>query len=334
MERKSAPRRERDLRMSEVLDTARWVAERSQHVWIDEEALLRFCRALLRSPFEIPPWDRQHHFQGGEEETAVYILLLDTLNFCFWPAKGAERWEISYGKETLSGYIGLAACLKKAIESGVPLERADYLARLSMEALGQVLSGKGELLLMERRLEAVRELGEMLCRHYAGKAAVLVNAADKSALKLSELLAARLLSFRDTAEYEGRKIVFLKRAQIVCADLYGAFEGKGCGAFTDLAELTAFADYKLPQVLRQLGILHYSTSLARRVDGYVLIEAGSPEEVEIRANTVWAVELLRQKLKRGGRPLSAFELDGMLWNMGQHDAYRTKPYHRTVTIFY
>ena len=31
--------------------------------------------------------------------------------------------------------------------------------------------------------------------------------------------------------------------------------GKGLGAFSDLARLTMFADYRVPQVLRHIGIL-------------------------------------------------------------------------------
>jgi hypothetical protein len=101
-----------------------------------------------------------------------------------------------------------------------------------------------------------------------------------------------------------------------------------------MAELTAFADYKLPQVLRHLGILNYSPELAQMVDNQVLLSPGSAEEIEIRANTIWAVEVIRQELERCGRKTRAFEIDWLLWNMGQEDTYRAKPYHRTVTIFY
>jgi hypothetical protein len=99
-------------------------------------------------------------------------------------------------------------------------------------------------------------------------------------------------------------------------------------------KLTAFADYKLPQVLRHLGILRYSPELADKIEQRILIEAGSREEVEIRANTIWAVELMRQELEKMGKGLRAFEIDWILWNLGQDEAFKEKPYHRTVTIFY
>jgi hypothetical protein len=33
--------------------------------------------------------------------------------------------------------------------------------------------------------------------------------------------------------------------------------GKSTGAFTDIDRLTSFADYRLPQLLRQIGIMKY-----------------------------------------------------------------------------
>ena len=56
-----------------------------------------------------------------------------------------------------------------------------------------------------------------------------------------------------------------KRAQIFVADVWGAFGGAGLGAFSDVGRLTTFADYRVPVVLRQLGILVYSADLAAQV---------------------------------------------------------------------
>ncbi|MFH1489227.1 MAG: queuosine salvage family protein [Pseudomonadota bacterium] len=320
--------------MSEVLDTCRKVAEKSRQVRIDREALGRFCAEWLSRGLDVPAWDSFHHFQGTPGETAAYLLLLDTLNFCFWPASGSAKWEIQYGSEWFSGYYGLALALKKAVESGFPLTDARTLAGISPEALKGILAGRGELQLLPQRLSALRELGLLLSEAYDGKARDLIASAGGSALKLTRLLAGGLASFRDRALYDGEEVFFYKRAQILAADLFAAFDGKGLGDFKDMEILTAFADYKLPQVLRQAGVLVYDGPLSLKVDQGVLIDAGGPEEVEIRANTLWAVELIRQELKRAGKNLRSFEIDWALWNLGQQEAFRVKPYHRTVTIFY
>jgi len=320
--------------MIEILERAKKVAEKGLHVRIDEEALGRFSREWVAEGLAPPPWEARYHFRGGDEETLSYLLVLDSLNFCFWPAPGGEKWAVACESGWLSGYYALAFSLKQAFESGTSLADPEGLRSLSLTGLKEILKGRGEPQLMEARLRILNELGEVLLSDYEGKAFKLVAAAEGSAVRLVRLLGEKFLSFRDVAEYRGLQVPFYKRAQILAADLYGTFEGKGWGGFRDMERLTALADYKLPQVLRQLGVFRYSDSLARKVDHMIHLEAGGREEVEIRANTIWAVELIRRELARKGLDLRAFEIDWVLWNMGQADAFRVKPYHRTVTIYY
>lgn len=320
--------------MDEVRKTAKYVAAKSQAVALDKEALICFCRKLLQQRVKVPPWDNRYHFCGSGEETVSYLLVLDSLNFCFWPPLGHRRWEINDALGKLSGYYALAASLKRAMASGVPITQAEYLAELSLGQLKQILGGQGILQLLEDRLKILHELGHVLLEDYSGKGHHLVETAQKSAVNLARLLAEKLSSFRDTADYQDHEAFFYKRAQIFAADLHGAFGGKDWGHFADIDKLTAFADYKLPQVLRQLGILCYTGALAQKVDQKILLESGGPEEVEIRANTIWAVELIRQELDRMGKGLRAFEIDQILWHLGQEAVFKKKPYHRTSTIFY
>ena len=104
-------------------------------------------------------------------------------------------------------------------------------------------------------------------------------------------------------------------------------------SFPDLAALTCFPDYKLPQVLRHLGALEYSDALARRVDDWRELAPGEPAEVEIRASTVVCVERLRDELERRGRKLLSIEVDWLLWDLSQQ-TYPMRPYHRVRTVFY
>jgi Potential Queuosine, Q, salvage protein family len=320
--------------MFEVLATAKNVAEKSCHVRIDPEAVKEFSHELAERESPAPAWDEVHHFDGKEEETVAYFLVVDTLNFCFWPPPGEQRWEISYKGNTYSGYYGLSASLKKALESGIPLGNASFLASLTLKQLEDILAGRGVLQLMEGRLRSLQETGRGLLGNYHGRASELVAAAGGSAVNLVRRLAADFSSFRDQATYHGEEVFFYKRAQLLASDLHGALGGKGLGSFRDLKELTAFADYKLPQVLRHVGVFKYAPDLAEKVDRMTELDPGGEEEVEIRANTIWAVELIRREMKRLGKDIHASEIDRLLWNLGQDDRFRTKPYHRTVTIFY
>jgi hypothetical protein len=97
--------------------------------------------------------------------------------------------------------------------------------------------------------------------------------------------------------------------------------------------LTAFADYKLPQLLRAHGVLVFDPALSERIDNRELITPGSDEEVEIRAATVQTVEFLVEELEELGRTAMAFQVDWALWNLSQ-GMELPFPYHRTLTVFY
>ena len=61
--------------------------------------------------------------------------------------------------------------------------------------------------------------------------------------------------------------------------------GKGLGSFDDMGELTMFADYRVPQLLRDAGVMVYSEHLATIVDKGIELLAGSEEETQIRCSS-------------------------------------------------
>jgi len=317
-----------------VLESTRPVVDGAEHVRIDRLRVQALCREWAQNPVPVQPWDDSVHFSDAGPATANYVLLLDALNFCFWPDPGQPRWTIEYRGRTLGGYLALAASLRRAIEEGVPLLDADWLAQVTPEQLQHVFRGAGRIPMMERRLANAREAGQVLKSRYGGSFARAIESCQGSAVQLVELLEREFSSFCDVSTWKGQAVRILKRAQITPVDLYGTFGGAGLGNFADLDALTAFADYKIPQVLRALGVLEYSPSLAARVDRMDLLEPGSPEEVEIRAAMVWAVEWIRRGLESEGLQRRAFELDWFLWNLGQEPLPGQQPYHRTRTWFY
>ena len=107
-----------------------------------------------------------------------------------------------------------------------------------------------------------------------------------------EILTSHFPSFDDSVPFGSTRLLFHKRAQLAPAMIHERWQGKGPGAFTDLEELTVSADYKLPQVLRKLGLIEYRNGLERMVDEGRVIPARSREENEIRAATIAAGEAM------------------------------------------
>ena len=56
-------------------------------------------------------------------------------------------------------------------------------------------------------------------------------------------------------------------------------------------------------------------------------------EIEIRANMLYVLELVREKLENEGIKINSVELDNVIWQMGTRRK-NVNPYHHTITIFY
>jgi hypothetical protein len=279
-------------------------------------------------------WDHPCHYFDGGEETVRWIFLLDVLNHCFWPDVSETTWAVSYEGKMYSGYWGLAASLKRAMEQGIPITEPGFLVELPEGVLREIFAGEGEIPLFEERLSNLREAGRVLLSFWDGDVLHLIEEARGCAVNTVQQVVASFPSFRDEAQYHGQAVFFWKRAQLFVSDLHFAFSGKGWGRYDDIHKLTAFADYKLPQVLRELGILSYHPALADRVDSRQNLIPGKEEEIEIRAMTIWAVEELKRAFSGMGKKLTSAAVDQWLWQLGQLEAFRRRPYHRCRTIYY
>lgn len=330
---------------SGVLSSTRDVVLQARSVVLACAPLQQLARQLVAteskqaspSPADLS-WPARYHFFDGTQRTVNWMLLLDALNFCFWGEKGQARWRIDYQGETLDGYWAEAAALRRAVEEGKPVWDAGYLSNIDHEELATIFRGLSaetpEIPLFEERLRIAREVGQVLLERFDGQFSHLVEQVQQSGVELALALAEHFSSFRDITTYASREVRFLKRAQICVADLHGAFQGQSWGSFTDLDQLTIFADYKLPQVLRYYGVLVYTPELAARVDRQEQLAPGSTEEVEIRAATIWACELLRRAAAElSEQAPTAAMIDQWLWHLGQH-AEHMQPYHRVRTIYY
>ncbi|MBI4673027.1 MAG: hypothetical protein HY741_15340 [Chloroflexi bacterium] len=315
----------------EILATTANVIQHAQFVTLDLRRIRTVARVLSLRPVPVPGWNFEYHFCDGTARTVMYVFLLDALNFSFW---GDPKWCVQYVRSDLDGYWALAAALKRAAERDASFLDAENLAALAPETLARVLRGNVEIPLFVERWRNVQELGRVLRDHFGGSAARLVEQANGDAAQLARLVAQNVSSFNDTTLYKGRAVNFFKRAQILAGDLYGSFGGEKWGAFHNLQDLTAFADYKLPQILRAWGILNYAPELARRVDRKIPLAKDSPHEIEIRAAMVWAVELLRHALAQHDRVLNSVQMDWFLWQSSQATIKGMKPYHRVRTIYY
>ncbi len=334
----------------QVLESTAEVVGQLTAVTIDQSAIERLAGQILGHQVPPPEWDTASHFNTSGphavEQVAGWTFALDALNFCFW-AQGDDpghRWRIESGGQIHDGYMALAIALRDTAHADAPVWDPAWMANVTDADLMHLFApapGATSIPLLDLRTRHLNELGQAIQQEFPGTTPFtnLIAAAGASAPRIAALTIALAPSFDDIATWTSpadgtRHLVrFHKRAQILASDLAGALAPLGLQV-TDRDQLTAFADYKVPQVLRQLGILHYAPDLAERIHRLERLAPGSREEIEIRAATVWACEWLRQALSSASTPYTASDVDWLLWNQGQSLPPGTEPYHRTVTPFY
>ena len=172
---------------------------------------------------------------------------------------------------------------------------------------------------------ALRELGARVSADHDSSFAALARSGGGSAVALAERLAT-WPTWQDVSDHDGEPVPFFKRAQIAAADLHLI----GIAPARDLDRLTLFADNLVPHVLRLDGILELEPQLVEQIEAGRLLEHGSPQEVEIRACALHAVELL--VAAHGATTATA--VDNALWNRGALPRYKARPRHRARTTAY
>ena len=282
------------------------VAARARSVRVVEDAIEPYAETLSSVSPPAPDLD------GTLEERAAFSLTLNAINF-------GSGWFPTLRKVAgLSGY--------RTVEAGLRAHgpwSTGALAAMTAAEIAGVVGQDPSHELMGLYARHLRELGERVGEF--GSFLALAHSGDESAVRLAEALG-RWPTFRDVSTYEDFEVPFFKRAQIAAADLALA----GIAPAADLGALTIFADNLVPHVLRIDGVLEFDPALVARIDAEELIEHDSPEEVEIRACAVHAVELL--VAAHGNTTATA--VDNILWNRGAGARYKAHPRHRARTTDY
>lgn len=303
----------------EALQACRYVAKNSTHVKLNDGNFDSFKRALKNYRQE-EGWASatKRLVQGTKHETEISVLR-DALNFNFWRKAydGMERFETTYKSRKYHGAMAMAACIRRAVYNGIPIYEPDYLRDIEYREADKIFEGNITIPLIDDRIRIMNELGSKGKRLDA-----FLEKGPRDLWSLVRKLSSTYPSFEDVPNYRGMAVPFFKRAQLLFNTLHeqGYIEVKG------LESGTILADYRISQALRELEIIEYSSELAGKVDNLQLIDAGSEEEIEIRALSVVAADELAKKFE-----LPLRQVDDALWQYGRKCSSR---HHLTVTTAY
>jgi Potential Queuosine, Q, salvage protein family len=283
---------------------AQRVAERARSVRIEHDAIAPYARTLAGASPPAPDLEG-----ATDEERAAFSLQLNAINF-------GSGWFPTLRKPPgLSGF--------RTVEAGLRRRgpwTAEELRALTREEVADTLQQDPGHVLMGHFARHLNALGERIGGSF------LAFARDHAGAEELATTLAQWPTWRDVSPYRGDTVPFFKRAQIAAADLALS----GLGPATGLDRLTLFADNLVPHVLRLDGVLRFDPGLVARIDAQRPLAHDSPEEVEIRAVALHAVELL----VRAHGATTATAVDNILWNRGAGARYKARPRHRAPCTAY
>ena len=231
-------------------------------------------------------------------------------------------------------------------QNGIPVTTPSYYAKITEEEFKTIFHSETttDIPLLKERVKNLNETGKLLVEKYQNSFVNVLKSCNKSAKALLDLVVTQFPCFRDEATFQNQNVGLYKRAQILIADIWACFEGKGLGEFADISTLTMFADYLVPRGLQFLNVMEYSNELQDILRQGELLPYGSQLEVEIRGCSIWAVELICKELRKMQKEnvhdemvvINAILVDFFLWDYtkAHEDEIKGFPMHKTRSIFY
>ena len=239
-------------------------------------------------------------------------------DYCFW---GDPKWEVQTDLGIMDGSYAIMYLILNRFKSNNDFE-------MSFDEFKELLKGNVTIPLLEDRYQNLIKMNNFLkSKNKTFYELIKELNADS---ELFEYIVNNLDYFEDVSNYEGKEILFYKRAQLLTSDILHVREKKE-NVEVDYFNLIGCADYKIPQVMRCYGMLEFSDSLRDLVDSKVELKEGSIEEIEIRANTLKVINYIYEKLNK---KYSRMDINDFIWLLGQDKSQMTKPYHRTLTKHY
>jgi len=313
-----------------IRDQSEFVALNSSFVQIDHGNLVKYPDLLQLNAMPELSHDPNTHFLDQGENTLIFFLILDTVNF------GSGYFPHLKKEVGFSGYFTIASKLTEFFRKyGTP--HPYFLQNITPEECGIMFGQNSAHPKMKELLglfsKALNDLGSFVLDNCKGDYLHFLRKKTTAATVIEKL--SQMPFFKDEQIWKGELIPFYKRAQIFLQDIVIAEPDNLLTKFKDINRLTAFSDNLLPYVFRADGLMRLKPELEEKINNGEPISKGSTEEVEIRACTIYVVEELNKLANDVIGVFSPRQLDFYLWNRGQK-LKKTSPLlrHRCETVFY
>ena len=324
---------------SPVLDSVRYAVESSRDVHTHYEKIVEVASWMAYEELPMPEFTLPLGVgQGDANEAVDFVMIADSIDTAFTDFKTHLKFQVDYQGQHWSDSDAEFACIKRAVDNGIPFLDGNYLAKMTRADLDRVFQGNIKMPMLDEKLEVLQQVGKVLAQKYDGHFYKFVHACSPKLYDNGNGLVDRLVTefprFNDVSMLDGHEIKFYKLAQLGIWMLYATLHQQGKFRLDDPQKMTAFADYIVPVALRLHGITSYSDKLEKAINSHQIISRDSRWEIEIRAHCIYATAVLTEeinKLRPADRQVIIPQIDARFWT---HFHTTDWPHHLTPTIMY
>lgn len=309
--------------LNKIIETSKYITNNSKYVKINESKVDEFASEM--KDIKLSHWlsSSPCGLLDLPVETIINFLLInDTLDFSFW---GNPKWTI----ETVDGEKDGSIALLYALLEYVKTHGTTDFSNVSEGEFAKILKGNVEIPLFKERYNIIKNISQTVNSEMNGNFYEYIKNIN-SDTELFELLINKFPSLKDERTYNGQTIYFYKLAQLLTSDILHIRALKE-NIDADYSHLVGCSDYKIPQVMRGLGLLEYNSELSELVDNKKELPENSIYEVEIRANMITVIDMIKEKLE--GK-VCAIDINDYIWCQSKNKKFNFKPYHLTRTTGY
>lgn len=288
------------------------------HDWYDDDRVAINLDAIGQLDFGFVKPGQEISMTAGKlgvewANNVELSLALNSINYQFWDLGQAGEF-LRYEFEGIQGAMGMRKAFERAwFDPNSPLSRAREGIPLTLDDIHQVF---GDIPSPQSRVDILNEI--LLTPKLAELSQAFTESLDNGGRISTEMAKALADAF---PQAYGDPL--LKKSQLAVSEVWTKALDAGQ---TIECELTAFADYQIPNILRAMGVLTYADDLAQRIDGFEPIDENSHDEKAIRAASILAVEKIAEAT---GSNVAA--VDHYLWTRRKE---AQTPFHLTFTTAY
>lgn len=244
--------------LDKIIKSCKYVTNNSKSVKINETNLDKFIGKIKKIETEHWLAFSPYNLLDLPTETIInFLLVYEAIDFSFW---GNPKWTIDTDNGKEDGSIALLYAILKYVKE----RNTTDFSNITKDEFKEILKGNIEIPLFEERYNIIRNVSDIVNEKMNGNFYTFIKGVNIDT-ELFEIIVKYFPNFKDERMYNDKKIYFYKLAQLLTSDILHIRELKE-NIKVDYSHLVGCSDYKIPQVMRGLGILEYSDKLSNIID--------------------------------------------------------------------